>query len=87
MASESTSWDETLPMETATISIPSLREERQALDLSTALLSINGVGRIDADPQSHLLTVEYVAGSLTKDVLRETIRNVGYPVDDTRADT
>ena len=69
-------------MDTARFSIPLLREDRQALDLGNALISVKGVAAVRSDVAGHAVTVEYDTDFTDADVLRRMITHAGYPVGD-----
>ncbi len=67
-------------MQTARYTIPSLRDERSADDLVSALVSVNGVANLSVDTRSQTLSVEYDPDYLDARSLGFFIKSAGYPV-------
>jgi copper chaperone CopZ len=70
------------PMRALRLTVPSIAEERDARDLENALVSVAGVARIDVDPGSRTLIVEYDPDYVGEETLRQAIRHYGYPLEE-----
>jgi copper chaperone CopZ len=68
-------------METAHFSVPSLSEDRQALDLGNALTAVKGVAAIRSDIRAHTVTVDYDTDFTDRGVLKTMIEQAGYPLE------
>ncbi|HLJ67365.1 MAG TPA: heavy-metal-associated domain-containing protein [Chloroflexota bacterium] len=78
--SDSRSVFDGLPMETAEFSIPGLRGDRDAVDLSNALNAISGVAAVQVDLVASLVRVQFDTGHVSKQSLQAMICKSGYPV-------
>lgn len=68
-----------------TLHIPSLDEERDAVDLMNALMGVNGISGVRADPARRLLTVEFEPDFATGSYIERVVRKSGYPIEENGA--
>jgi copper chaperone CopZ len=67
-------------VDTVQLSVPSLVDERTALDLSNSLNSLAGVARIETDVRAHTVTVTYDPDLAGPDLFRHATEGTGYPL-------
>jgi hypothetical protein len=66
----------------AEFDIPSLKHERQGLDLCNSLTAITGVSHIDFDEDQHKIWVRYDPDLVSPVMLANSIKGTGYPLAD-----
>lgn len=62
------------------IEVPALSEERQAIDLETALTGVTGIQRVDVDVERHVVSIDYDTEMIDRPYLEGIITDIGYPV-------
>jgi len=72
-------------MQRAEIEVPSLSEEREAIDIETALTGVTGIQHIDADVNRHVVSIDYDTEMIDQDYLERVITKAGYPVKNGKA--
>ncbi len=72
-------------IERVDIEVPSLSEERDAIDIETALTGVTGIERIDADVKRHVVFIDYETDMIDRDYLERVITKTGYPVKNGKA--
>lgn len=65
-------------METARFGVSSLRDGRDALDLSNALNSLSGVAGVQVDVAGHRVVITYDPSHAGVDLLQAAIDGSGY---------
>ncbi len=67
-------------IERVDIEVPSLSEEREAIDIETALTGVTGIQRADADVKRHVVSIDYETDMIDRSYLERVITKTGYPV-------
>jgi copper chaperone CopZ len=67
-------------MESIELTIPSLTEANQRLDLKNALVGISGVESVTIDEVGHVVFVDYDPEYGRPDVIKNGVEAAGYPV-------
>lgn len=67
-------------MESIELTIPSLTQANQRIDLRNAVVGINGVESVTIDEVGHVLFVDYDPEFGHPDVIKHGVEAAGYPV-------
>jgi copper chaperone CopZ len=67
-------------MESIELTIPSLTQANQRIDLRNALVGVNGIESVTIDEVGHVVFVDYDPEFGHPDVIRHSVEAAGYPV-------